>query len=83
LGQGTLADLRGGDREANAKIVINILGGHERGPKRDMVLLNAAAGLVITGLVKDMPEGIEAARAAIESGAALAKLRALQAFQPT
>ncbi len=83
LRRSTLADLRGGDRHANAQIVIDILGGHERGPKRDMVLLNAAAGLVIAGLVNDLPDGIEAARAAIESGAAREKLRAMQAFQPT
>jgi anthranilate phosphoribosyltransferase len=80
LARSRVDDLRGGDRGANAEIVIDILGGKERGPKRDMVLLNAAAGLVITGLAAGMREGIEMARAMIESGAARKKLAAMRQF---
>jgi anthranilate phosphoribosyltransferase len=74
-----IADLRGGDRAANASILTSILDGTERGPKRDIVLLNAAAGFVITGLAGDLTAGLELAREQISSGRALARLRALAA----
>jgi anthranilate phosphoribosyltransferase len=68
--------LRGGDAEANAVIARAVLGG-ETGPYRDIVLLNAAAGLVVAGVVDEMGEGIEAARASIDGGKASAALDAL------
>ena len=73
-----LDDLRGDDRTANAAILLAILDGTERGPKRDLVLLNAAAGFVITHLADDLAAGLALAREQIASGRALAKLRALQ-----
>ncbi len=73
-----VADLRGGDRAENARILLAILDGTERGPKRDMVLLNSAAGFVIAGLADDLAAGIEHVRAQIVSGRARAKLSALQ-----
>lgn len=73
-------DLRGGDRAENARILIAILDGSLRGPKRDIVELNAAAGFVIAGLAADLPAGLALARERIDSGAAAAKLRALQQF---
>ena len=75
-----VADLRGGDCAENARILLAILDGTERGPMRDMVLLNSAAGLVIAGLAADLAAGIEHAREQITSGRALAKLHALQRF---
>jgi anthranilate phosphoribosyltransferase len=72
-----VAALRGGDRATNAAILTAILDGTERGPKRDIVLLNAAAGFVITGLAGDLAAGLERAREQIASGGALARLRAL------
>ena len=75
-----LEALRGGDCAANAAILTAILDGTERGPRRDLVLLNAAAGFVITSLAPDLAAGLDLARAQVESGGALAKLRALQAF---
>lgn len=72
------AELRGGDRVENAKILMGILDGSERGVKRDMVLLNTAAALVVCGIADDMTAGISRARNAIESGGALAKLNALR-----
>ena len=72
------ADLIGGERAENAAIVTGILDGTIRGPKRDMVLLNTAAALVISNLANGIRDGIEKAAEAIDSGAALAKLNALR-----
>jgi len=75
-----IADLRGGERAENAAILGAILDGSERGPRRDVVLLNAAAGFVITGLAADLAAGLALGREQIDSGRALEKLRALQSF---
>jgi anthranilate phosphoribosyltransferase len=77
-----LEDLRGGDRVENARLLTAILDGTERGPKRDIVLLNAAAGFVIVGLAANLPAGLTLARNQIDSGQASAKLRDLQNFSP-
>lgn len=66
-------DLDGGDAAANAAIVARLFGG-ETGAIRDIVLLNAAAGLVVAGLATDLERGLEQGAAAIDSGAAQAKL---------
>ena len=73
-------DLRGGDCTINAAILRAIVDGTERGPKRDVVLLNAAAGFVITHLAPDLTAGLTLAREQIDQGRALAKLHALQGF---
>lgn len=73
----TLADLRGGGREVNAGIIRRVLAGEERGPKRDAVLLNAAAALFVAGQVRSLTEGWDLAAAVLESGQAQRKLRAL------
>jgi anthranilate phosphoribosyltransferase len=70
----TLADLFGGDKMANAKIVREILSGQERGPKRDAVLLNSAAALFVAGKIKTLGEGWDLAGETIDSGRANAKL---------
>ena len=72
-----LADLRGGDREVNATIIRHILGGEERGPKRDAVLLNAAAALFVADKTRSLIEGWELAAEVIDSGRAAAKLAEL------
>ncbi|MEI9865914.1 MAG: anthranilate phosphoribosyltransferase [Limisphaerales bacterium] len=72
-----LADLIGGDKNANAKIVRDILSGQERGPKRDAVLLNAAAALFIAGKTKSQSEGWDLAGEVIDDGRASAKLAEL------
>lgn len=64
----TLADLRGGDREVNAAIVRAILEGRERGPKRDAVLLNAAAALFVADRVANLQAGWDLAAEVIDSG---------------
>lgn len=66
---GTLDDLRGGDPATNAGIAHDILGG-ATGPKTDIVVLNAAAGLLVGGQVDDFPAGIELARASLAEGRA-------------
>jgi anthranilate phosphoribosyltransferase len=68
--------LRGGSAEANAATVEALLHG-ERGPRRDIVLLNAAAGLVAADLATDLSEGLERATAAVDSGAAAKVLERL------
>jgi len=72
-----LADLLGGDRQANAQIVRRILGGEERGPQRDAVLLNAGAALFVAGKAKSLSTGWDLAAATIDSGEAAAKLAQL------
>jgi anthranilate phosphoribosyltransferase len=71
-----LVDIRGGNARQNARIIRDILDG-EPGPKRDMVLLNAAAAFVASGLEADLAGGIERARESIDSGKARAKLEGL------
>jgi anthranilate phosphoribosyltransferase len=71
-------DLEGGDAKVNAEILENILSGRETGPKREMVLLNAGAGLACAGLVDTMGEGVRLAGELIDSGQALERLRRLQ-----
>ncbi len=73
----SLVDLAGGDVQANAQIVRQLLAGEDRGPKRDAVLLNAAAGLFVAGKVKSLVEGWELAGDLIDSGKAKAKLAEL------
>ena len=79
-----LDELIGGNASENAGILEGILSGQIQGAKRDMAVVNAAAGFVVAGLARDMNHGIELAREQIDSGRALEKLRALQDFkQPT
>jgi anthranilate phosphoribosyltransferase len=75
----TMEDLRGGDARGNAVIVRQVLGGAP-GPRRDIVLLNAAYGLLAAGKVATPGEGVAMAAAAIDSGRALAQLEKLAAL---
>lgn len=72
-----LGDIQGGDRDTNAAIIRRILDGEDRGPKRDAVLLNAAAALFVAGSVRSMTEGWELAATVIDSGRAIRKLKDL------
>ena len=69
-------DLRGGAPEENALAVRRVLAG-ELGAHRDVVVLNAAAALVVSGTVTDLAAGVERAKASIDSGHAQASLDAL------
>ncbi len=75
----TLADYQGGTIGENAQIILRLLNG-EHGPKRDIVILNAAAAIVAADAAADIKEGIELAAQSIDSRAALKKLEALQNF---
>ncbi|MDA0708842.1 MAG: anthranilate phosphoribosyltransferase [bacterium] len=77
LSQAKPSDLAGGDAEENAAIALAVLKG-EAGPKRDIVLLNAAAAIVAGGKAEDLAEGIVVAARSIDSGSALAKLEGLK-----
>lgn len=66
-------ELVGGDAAENAEVVRRVLGG-EHGAHRNIVVLNAAAGLVVAGVAADLEAGIAAAQVAIDSGAAAATL---------
>lgn len=70
-------DIAGGDAKENAKIILDILTG-KKGPKRDIVLLNAAAVLTAAEKSKNFKEGIELAQRSIDLGKALKKLEELK-----
>jgi len=70
-------ELVGGDSKENAKIILSILNG-DRGPKRDIVVLNAAAALYVGRATKDLQSGIAMAEELIDSGKALNKLNELK-----
>jgi anthranilate phosphoribosyltransferase len=75
----SLADLAGGDASRNAQIIRDVLSGSDRGPRRDAVLLNASAALMVAGAVRSMVEGWDLAGEILDSGKASAKLSALTA----
>lgn len=75
----SLIDIRGGNAEKNAEIILSILKGKEGAP-RDMVVLNAGAAFMASGRKDSWKEGIAYAVEVIESGRALAKLKSLIEF---
>lgn len=72
-------DLAGGTPEENAAEIRQIFEG-QRGPKRDAVLLNAAAALYVGGLVEDLAEGLAVGAHAVDSGAAAGRLETLASY---
>jgi anthranilate phosphoribosyltransferase len=72
-------ELSGGTPAENAEAIRRVFGGAE-GPKRDAVLLNAGAALVVAGIAEDVRQGLGIAAAAIDSGAATERLSSLIAF---
>ena len=77
-----IESIYGGDAKDNAEIIRSILDGADS-PRRDVVLLNAAATLVAAGRVDHLREGVPLAAKSIDSGAAKKKLEALIAFTQT
>ncbi len=75
----TLEDIRGGDAEKNAEIVTLVLKG-ERGPRRDVVLLNTAYALLAANKVNSPTDGIRLAEESIDSGKAYEKLELLRKY---
>ena len=70
-------DIAPGDPKYNAKTIREIFEGVERGPKRDVVVLNAAGAFVVGGKVQKLKEGAEYAQKVIDDGRALKKLNEL------
>ena len=79
LARASLAELRGGDAATNARLLRSVLEG-ERGPHRNVVLANAAAGFVVAGKAQSFTEGVARAAEVIDSGAALQTLKDLVDF---
>jgi anthranilate phosphoribosyltransferase len=71
-------DLPGGTPDENARLAHELLGGTS-GPTRDIVVLNAGAGLYVAGVAPSIGDGVEAAAAAIDDGRAAGTLEALVA----
>jgi anthranilate phosphoribosyltransferase len=74
----TLEDLKGGDKTYNAALLRQIFSGKDRGPRRDAVLLNAAAALFVAGAVRTISDGWDRAGKLIDGGVAMAKLESLR-----
>ncbi|MDX9752991.1 MAG: anthranilate phosphoribosyltransferase [bacterium] len=81
LPRGEKAELVGGDAAENAAITLAILQGKLSGPQTDAILLNAGAGLYISGRAASLQDGVELAREQIRSGAAMHTLQALRDFR--
>jgi len=79
LARASLEDVAGYSPEDNARILAAVLSG-ERGPKRDVVVFNAAAAFVATDMAKTFKEGAHLAEDLIDSGKAMDKLLQLKAF---
>ena len=77
ISAGSIDELKTGDSIANAKVVRDILEGRETGSRRDIVILNAAAGIIVGNLADDFDAAIEIADKAVKDGKALACLRKL------
>jgi anthranilate phosphoribosyltransferase len=79
LRRSTAEEIAGAAPADNAGTLVGVLEGRD-GPKRDIVLLNAAAAIAAGGLTDTLAEGLAAAAEAVDSGAAVAKLNALREF---
>ena len=75
--EGVIDKIRGGDRPYNRKIAMEILEGKDRSERRDMVLINAAAALHMTGKAADLKEGVKSAAKCIDEGKAFRTLKSL------
>ncbi len=75
----SLEDLKGGDAKSNAQTVKNIISGKETGAKKDIVVLNAAAAIIVGGLADDFASSLKIAEQAIETGKAIRHLEKLVA----
>jgi len=67
-------DLKGGDAEQNASITLGILKGEERGPKRDIALINATFAITAGGMADDMDAALKRAEKSLDSGEAHRRL---------
>ena len=79
LSSAPLSEISGGDLHRNAEIIREILGG-KKSPRRDVVLMNAAAALVAAGRADSLAEAMPLAVNSLDSGAAQTRLNALVEF---
>jgi anthranilate phosphoribosyltransferase len=79
IARASLGEVRGGNAGENAQIILDVLGG-KPGPRRDIVLLNAAAAFVASSRTGDFLEGVRLAGEIIDSGKAMEKLKRLIEF---
>ena len=68
-----IEELRGGDAQRNAELLLAVLRG-EKGGRRSAVLLNSAAAIAVSGVCETLREGVRLAEQAIDSGAAAARV---------
>ena len=73
-------ELRGGSPDENATVIRAVFSGEEQGAKRDAILLNAAGAIAAGGHADDLRDGLEVARATLDSGAAAERLEDLAQF---
>ncbi|GAB3039876.1 anthranilate phosphoribosyltransferase [Natronobiforma cellulositropha] len=78
LERASIDDLAGGSPAENAADLEAIVSGEITGPKQDVILANAGAAIYVSGTVDSLADGVDAAREAIESGDAAAKLERLR-----
>lgn len=78
LAAASVPELAGGDAAANARILVAVLEGRDRGPKRDLVILNAGAAILVCGLAPDLETAMALAAAKLDDGSALRQLWRLQ-----
>lgn len=76
----SLNQLAGGDAATNAEILESLVRGETQGPRRDLVVLNAAAGLIVAGMAPHLDAAVAVATETLDSGRALAALEAWRAF---
>ncbi|MFC1540807.1 anthranilate phosphoribosyltransferase [Candidatus Margulisiibacteriota bacterium] len=73
-------DIQGGSANENAKAALDILNGEEKGPMRNVILINAAAAIFVGGKARELTEGVKLAAKSIDTGAARQKLEELIEF---
>lgn len=73
----TVEQLKVTDAKTSAKVLTDILGGREKGPRKDIVILNAAAAIIAGNLADDFGQAIDTAKNSIDSGSAMACLKKL------
>ncbi|MFH1126358.1 MAG: anthranilate phosphoribosyltransferase, partial [Candidatus Altiarchaeota archaeon] len=83
LARADLNEIKGGIKEENARMLTDVLKGVDKGPKRDITLLNSAAAIVSGGKAKNLKEGLKLAEKSIDSGMALEKLDRLVEYCKT
>ncbi|MHC4758524.1 MAG: anthranilate phosphoribosyltransferase [Planctomycetota bacterium] len=77
IARASIDELRGGDAATNANIIRDIVSGKEKGPKKDMVVINAAAAIIVANIVSDFASAIKIAETSISDGNAMACLEKL------